>query len=149
MWRKVPFVILLSLLLSVPCWGQEPLSISSSLPPETSEPLSQPQSMLWRIADESLTVIEQSLIAQRQPVENLSIGLPELYQKSLELAQSVNALSLRFESFERYLTSFEKNMTQGIKVARLSVVELTIWRTVAIMSLAGSLTCIIFFTIVH
>lgn len=103
--------------------------------------------MLWQIADESLTIIEESLIAQGEPVENLSLTLPELYQKSLKLQESVNALSLRFESFEEYLTSFEKNMTQAIKVVRESTIELTLWKTVTVVGVLGTITGIVFIVI--
>ena len=66
----------------------------------TSETSTMTPSELWQKADESLKIIEESLIAQGEPVESLSKSLPELYQKSQELQESVNALSQRFGSFE-------------------------------------------------
>ncbi|MHB9152934.1 MAG: hypothetical protein ACYC2S_09775 [Spirochaetales bacterium] len=133
----------------VSCWGEARPSASIDQPSAINAPLSQPPSTLWQRADEALTIIEESLIAQGEPVESLSISLPELYQKSQELQESVNALSLRFESFEEYLINLGKNMTQAIKASRASTAELRIWKTVAIVGIFGSITSVVFFIAIH
>ena len=80
----------------------------------TNEASTTTPSELWQKADESLKIIEESLIAQGEPVENLSKSLPELYQKSQELQGNVNALSQRLESLEGCLIDLERNMKKGI-----------------------------------
>jgi ElaB/YqjD/DUF883 family membrane-anchored ribosome-binding protein len=122
----------------VSCWGEARPSGSTNQRSTYSRPLSQPPSTLWQIADESLTIIEESLIAQGEPVESLSASLPELYRKSQELQESVNALSQRFGSFEEYLTSLDRNMTQAIKAFRALAVECRIWKTVAVAGVTGT-----------
>lgn len=72
----------------------------------TNEVSTMTPSELWKKADESLKIIEESLITQGEPVENLSKSLEGLYQKSQELQESVNALSQRLESLEEYLNNF-------------------------------------------
>lgn len=131
MWRKIPFVILLLLSSWGLSWGEaRPLATTQdSL--ETSEVSIMTPSELWQKADESLKIIEESLIAQGEPVESLSKSLPELYQKSQELQGSVNALSQRLESLEGYLTSLEKNMAKAIKVAKTTESKLMVWKIVA------------------
>ena len=103
--------LLSSLALS---WGEaRPLATTQdSL--GTSETSTMTPSELWQKADESLKIIEESLIAQGEPVENLSKSLPELYQKSQELQGNVNALSQRLESLEGCLIDLERNMKKGI-----------------------------------
>ncbi len=71
-------------------------------------------SELWKKAEESLTIIEESLIAQGEPVENLSKSLENLYQKSQELQASVNGLSQRLGSFEEYLKILNKFIIYGL-----------------------------------
>jgi len=95
---------------------------------------------LWQKADESLKIIEESLIAQGEPVENLSKSLPELYQKSQELQESVNALSQRFGSFEEYLTNLDRNMSQAIQEVKASKAELITWKILAIASVCATIT---------
>ncbi len=106
MWRKIPFVILFLLSSLALSWGEaRPLATTQdSL--GTNEVSTMTPSELWQRADESLKIIEESLITQGEPVENLSKSLPELYQKSQELQESVNALSQRLESLEEYLNNF-------------------------------------------
>ena len=72
-------------------------------------------SELWQKAEESLKIIEESLIAQGEPVENLSKSLGSLYQKSQELQESVNALSQRLESLEGYLIILKNNTKEMIR----------------------------------
>ncbi len=83
-------------------------------------------SELWQKADESLKIIEESLIAQGEPVENMSKSLLELYQKSQELQESVNALSQRLESLEESLIDSDKNMTMATKMVRESVKKIVL-----------------------
>lgn len=127
----------------VSCWGEARPSVSIDQPSQINVPLSQPPSTLWQIADESLRIIEESLIVQGEPVESLSISLPELYQKSQELDRSVNALLVRFGSFEEYLTSLEGNLTQAIRASRASAVEVAVWKKIGILSITASLICAI------
>lgn len=143
MCRKVVSVVMLLLASLVSCWGEARPSASIDQSSAISVPLSQPPSTLWQRADEALTIIEYSLIAQGEPVENLSIILPELYQKSQELQESVNALSQRFEYFEEYLTSLGKNMTQALQAVRTSKIELAIWKTITIISIIGTIASIL------
>lgn len=143
MCRKVVSVVMLLLASWVSCWGEARPSVSTDQRSSISKPLSQPPSTLWRIADDSLTIIEESLIAQSEPVESLSKSLPELYQKSQELQESVNALSQRFGYFEEYLTSFEKNITQVIKAIQVSANEQAMWKSLAILGFMSGITCII------
>jgi peptidoglycan hydrolase CwlO-like protein len=125
--------LLSSLALS---WGEaRPLATTQdSL--GTSETSTMTPSELWQKADESLKIIEESLIAQGEPVESLSKSLPELYQKSQELQESVNALSQRLESLEEYLKALDKKLTQTIQTTRLSVIELVIWKVFAFISVS-------------
>jgi hypothetical protein len=134
-------MLLLASLVS--CWGEARSSAFIDQRSAISVPPSQPLSMLWQKADESLKIIEESLIAQGEPVENLSKSLDGLYQKSQELHQSVNALSLRFESFEEYLTSLDRNMAQVIKKIRASTVEQVICKTIVILGISASISCIL------
>ena len=120
MCRKVVSVAILLLAFLGSLWGKARPSVSADQRSSTSKSLSQPPSTLWQIADESLTFFEESLITQGEPVESLSKNLPELYQKSQELQESVNALSQRFGSFEGYLTSLDRNMTQAILAVKAS-----------------------------
>jgi peptidoglycan hydrolase CwlO-like protein len=145
MCRKVVSVVMLLLVSWVFCWGEaRPLATTQdSL--EASEVSTMTPSELWQKADESLKIIEDSLIAQGEPVESLSKSLENLYQKSQELQESVNALSQRFESFEEYLTSLEKNMTQAIKTAKVSAIELIFWRVLAIVGIGSSIVGISLF----
>jgi hypothetical protein len=126
-------MLLLASLVS--CWGEARSSAFIDQRSAINVPPSQPLSMLWQKADESLKIIEESLIAQGEPVENLSKSLDGIYQKSQELHQSVNALSLRFEYFEEYLTSLDRNMAQAIKKSRISEGKLMIWKTLSILSM--------------
>ena len=136
MCRKVVSVAMLLLASWVSCWGEARPSVSTDQRSSISKPLSQPLSTLWQTADESLTIIEESLIAQGEPVESLSKSLPELYQKSQELQESVNALSQRFESFEECLTSLGRNMTQAMQEIRALKAELKMWKILAVVSVS-------------
>lgn len=142
MCRKVVSVAMLLLASWVSCWGEARPSVSTDQRSSISKSLSQPPSTLWQIADESLTIIEESLIAQGEPVENLSKSLPELYQKSQELQESVNALSQRFGFFEEYLTALEKSMYQTIREKEQLTINLIFWKAVAISSLVGAIVWI-------
>jgi peptidoglycan hydrolase CwlO-like protein len=122
------------------CWGEARPSVSTDQRSSINKLLSQPPSTLWQKADESLTIIEESLIAQGEPVESLSVSLPELYQKSQELKESVNALSQRFGSLEEYLTSLGNNLTQAILTAKASKAELITWKILAIASVCVTIT---------
>lgn len=144
MCRKVVSVAMLLLASWVSCWGEARPSVSTDQRSSINRPLSQPPSTLWQKADESLTIIEESLIAQGEPVESLSASLPELYQKSQEFQASVNALSQRFGSFEEYLTNLERNMTQAILAAKASSIELAIWKVLGIIGITGTLLCSIY-----
>ena len=97
-----------SLSLLVPSWGEARPLVTIPGSYATASPPTETPYELWKKADESLKIIEESLIAQGEPVENLSKSLDGLYQKSQELHQSVNALSLRLESLEVFLTNLEK-----------------------------------------
>ena len=112
--------LLSSLALS---WGEaRPLATTQdSL--GTNEVSTMTPSELWQKADESLKIIEESLIAQGEPVESLSKSLPELYQKSQELQESVNALSQRLESLEEYLIDLEKNMAKFQGIRKISIID--------------------------
>lgn len=143
MCRKVVSVAMLLLASWVSCWGEARSSASTDQRSSINRPLSQQPSTLWQIADESLMIIEDSLIAQGEPVENLSKSLPELYQKSQELQESVNALSQRFGSFEEYLTSLERNMTQAILAVKASNIELMTWKILAIVGITGTVIGVI------
>lgn len=144
MCRKVVSVVMLLLASWVSCWGEARPSVSIDQRLSISKPLSQPPSTLWQIADESLTIIEESLIAQGEPVESLSKSLPKLYQKSQELQESMNALSLRFGSFEEYLTSLDRNLTKAIWGTRTAVIELKIWKMISIAGILGTFTGVIY-----
>ena len=100
-------------------------------------------SELWQKADESLKIIEDSLIAQGEPVENLSKSLEALCQKSQELQGSVNVLSLRLESLEESLTSLEKNMTKIIKESKTYNANLITWKTISFISIFITVTVIL------
>ena len=144
MCRKVVSVAMLLLASWVSCWGEARPSASTDQRSAINALLSQPLSTLWQITDESLTIIEESLIAQGEPVESLSINLDSLYLKSQELQGSVNALSQRLESLEGNLSILEKNMNQAIKGSRVPAIELRIWKTVAVLGISVSITSIIF-----
>jgi hypothetical protein len=118
---------MLLLACSVSCWGEARFLGYTDQRSATSEQPSQPLSTLWQKADESLRIIEESLIAQGEPVQNLSKDLPVLYQKSQELQESVNALSQRFESFER---TFNKLSHDFNKVVFLSITEILLFISV-------------------
>jgi peptidoglycan hydrolase CwlO-like protein len=126
MWRKIPFVILFLLSSWGLSWGEaRPLATTQdSL--GTSVVSTMTPSELWQKADESLKIIEESLIAQGEPVENMSKSLLELYQKSQELQESVNALSQRLESLEESLIDSDKNMTMATKMVRESVKKIVL-----------------------
>lgn len=146
MCRKVVSVAMLLLASWVSCWGEVRPSGSIDQRSSNSRPLSQSPSTLWQIADDSLTIIEESLIAQSEPVESLSASLLELYQKSQELQESVNALSQRFESFERFLAKLEKVLTQAVDNSNTAGIKMTIWKTLAIIGISGSVFSMFVFT---
>lgn len=139
MWRKIPFVILFLLSSLAVSWGEaRPLATTQdSL--GTNEVSTMTPSELWQRTDESLKIIEESLIAQGEPVENLSRSLPELYQKSQELQESVNALSQRLESLEEYLIRLDKYLTSAINKVKSSAIELTFWKGIAIVGITGTI----------
>jgi predicted transcriptional regulator len=138
---------MLLLSFSVPCWGEVRPLDSSTQPSESNEPLSWTQAELWKLADDSLTIIEESLIAQGEPVESLSISLPELYQKSLELQKSVNELSQRFESLEKSFSNFGRNLAQAIKDVQASKAELMVWKTTLFVSICINVATIFLFNL--
>lgn len=110
---------------------------------EMSEVSTMTPSELWQKADESLKIIEESLIAQGEPVENLSKSLGSLYQKSQELQENVNALSQRLESLKGYLISLDRNMTQAILAVKASKTELMTWKILAIVGITGTVIGVI------
>lgn len=110
---------------------------------EMSEVSTMTPSELWQRADESLKIIEESLIAQGEPVENLSKSLEGLYQKSQELQESVNALLQRLEYLEEYLIDLEWNMNQAIKTNKASALVLGIRHTVVVFSISASISIVI------
>lgn len=89
-------------------------------------------SELWQKADESLKIIEESLIAQGEPVESLSRSLPELYQKSQELQESVNALSQRLESLDGYLIDLDKRVNDILLKFTESNQKAYFWKNIAL-----------------
>lgn len=143
MCRKVVSVVMFLLVSWAYCWGEaRPLATTQdSL--EVSEAPTMTPSTLWQKADESLKIIEDSLIAQGKPVENLSKGLENLYQKSQELQGSVNALSQRFGFFEEYLTSLENVMKIMKNELNTLRIEKTICKMLFIVGLTSSAICII------
>ena len=137
MWEKLRFVLVLLSFSSGLCWGEaRALDISMAYSESNNKPI-ETLSELWKKADESLRIIEDSLIAQGEPVENLSKNLAELYQKSQELDQSVNELSLRFESLEAYLINLDRNIAQTNKKAKISSIEIAMWKSLAIAGIIG------------
>lgn len=139
MCRKVVSVVMLLLACSASCWGEARPLASIDQRSATSEQPSQPLSTLWQKADESLRIIEESLIAQGEPVQNLSKDLPELYQKSQELQESVNALSQRFESLEKSLLSIEIGLEHIRNTIRTSSDGTIHWNASAISGVFGTL----------
>jgi len=137
MCRKVVSVVMLLLACSVSCWGEaRPLAYTDQRS-IISEPPSQPLSTLWQKADESLRIIEESLIAQGEPVQSLSISLPELYQKSQELQENVNALLQQFESLAEYLIKLDRNIISAINETKSSTINSIMWNTLVIAGFAG------------
>jgi len=122
MCRKVVSVVMLLLASWVSCWGEARPLDSTAPSSGTSASPSLPPSTLWQKADESLRIIEESLITQGGPVESLSKDLPELYQKSQELQESVNELSQRFGLFEKSFKSLEKRIKYIITSYILSLI---------------------------
>ena len=149
MCRKVVSVVMLLLACSASCWGEARYLGYTDQRSATSEQPSQPLSTLWQKADESLRIIEESLIAQGEPVQDLSKGLPELYQKSQELQENVNALSLRFEYLEKHLATFEKNISQEMIMPILTADKLAVLKFIVISGIANILVATITIIVIN
>jgi hypothetical protein len=120
---------------SAPQGQESPSPLASG----TSEPPLPPPLILLKSAEDWLKIIEDSLNEQGLPVEKLSVTLPELYQKSLALEQSVNELLERSGRLEKSLEIFRKQLKENEIALAKKYKEAIIWKILIVAGISAAI----------